>query len=83
MGALVMVGDVPRHVDWCVRRRGAVLLWISVCIYLLFQIDFMSMNCNFFRNVERLGNVCPVLVDDFNDFNTDTWNREVELGGFG
>ena len=49
MGALVMVGDVPRHVDWCVRRRGAVLLWISVCIYLLFQIDFMSMNCNFFQ----------------------------------
>jgi hypothetical protein len=34
-------------------------------------------------NVEKLGNVCPVLFDDFNNFDENTWHREVELGGFG
>ncbi|KLO06572.1 concanavalin A-like lectin/glucanase [Schizopora paradoxa] len=36
------------------------------------------------KNVEKLGNLCQVMDEEFNDFDTtNTWFQQVELGGFG
>jgi hypothetical protein len=45
-----------------------------------------AVRCYFaWRGVHLIGNLCPVLEDDFNgsDLDTSVWMREVDLGGFG
>lgn len=36
-----------------------------------------------YRSVPNLGKICSVLDDDFNTLDTNTWQREVRLDGYG
>lgn len=42
------------------------------------------LRCYFgWRGVPRLGNICQVMVDEFETLNTDIWSHDIDLGGFG
>jgi hypothetical protein len=56
--------------------------WIVLVLFIL-GIGAAAVLCFFaYKDIPRLGKLCPVMSDDFNDFDTsNTWTRDVNLGG--
>lgn len=44
-------------------------------------MPFDTLQCSGVEKIEN--NLCMVLDEEFDSFDTNTWNREVSLGGFG
>lgn len=64
--------------------QGRLAYWITYFVAAL-GIAGGVLRCYFaWKDVPRVGNLCLVMQDDFNTFDTDhTWFREVDMGGFG
>ncbi|OCH85862.1 concanavalin A-like lectin/glucanase [Obba rivulosa] len=63
---------------------GRLAYWITYAVAMLGVIGG-ALHCYFdWRGIPRLGNICLVMDDEFNTFDTDfTWFQEVDMGGFG
>lgn len=65
-------------------------VYARLAYFLTYGIGFLGLVgsvilCYFgWRNVPRVGNLCLVMEDTFDKFDTDfTWQHEVDMGGFG
>ena len=58
--------------------------WMTISVALLGAAG-SALLCYFgWRNVPRIGNLCLVMEDNFDTFDTqNTWQHEVNMGGFG
>lgn len=67
------------------RDRWERLSWWATFSLLWVGVGAAAVVCFFgFQNVQKLeGNLCSVLDDEFESFNTDNWQKDVELSGFG
>ncbi|KAF8577757.1 glycoside hydrolase family 16 protein [Ramaria rubella] len=74
---------VPK--PWLERRdRWATAgTWVTRALFILGVLAAAALCFFGFTGIEQLGNVCLVMEDDFNTLDTTTWQREVEIAGFG
>ncbi|KAH9946764.1 concanavalin A-like lectin/glucanase domain-containing protein [Amylocystis lapponica] len=58
--------------------------WLTYAVAMIGVVGG-ALRCYFeWRNVPRIGNLCLVMQDDFDTFDTqNTWTQEVDMGGFG
>lgn len=57
--------------------------WLTRSLFLL-GVCAAAALCYFgFTGIDRIGNLCLVMEDNFDTLDTDTWRREVAVGGFG
>ncbi|EMD36047.1 glycoside hydrolase family 16 protein [Gelatoporia subvermispora B] len=63
---------------------GRLAYWITYGVAFLGVIGG-ALRCYFdWRNIQRLGNICLVMDDQFDTFDTDfTWFQEVDMSGYG
>lgn len=56
--------------------------WWMVVVLFFLGVAGSAVLCFFaYKDIPRLGNICLVMSDDFNGLDTNTWTRDVELGG--
>jgi hypothetical protein len=78
-------GDITK--PWVGKKdNSARISYFLTYSMLLVGIIAVGLRCFYgWRSVSLIGNLCPVLDDDFNgnDLDSSVWVREVDLGGYG
>ena len=80
----MLTGTIEK--PWTTEKdtQGRLAYWITYLVAFL-GVAGSALRCYFaWKDVPRVGNLCLVMEDDFNTFDTEnTWFQEVDMGGFG
>ena len=70
---------------WLKEKNGHVrIAYLLTYATAAIGIIGAALRCYFgWKDVPRMGNLCLVMEDEFDTFNTDIWSHDVELSGFG
>jgi hypothetical protein len=81
----MLSGEITK--PWVGKKdKAARISYILTYSMLLLGVLAAAARCyTGWKSVSLIGNLCPVLDDDFsgNDIDTSVWMREVDLGGYG
>ncbi|OSD04758.1 glycoside hydrolase family 16 protein [Trametes coccinea BRFM310] len=80
----MLVGTVEK--PWLTEKElKATLSYWLVYLFTLLGIAVSAVRCYFsWTSTLRIGNICPVLEDNFDTFDTEkVWMQEVSMSGFG
>ncbi|KAI0925381.1 hypothetical protein AcV7_005639 [Taiwanofungus camphoratus] len=80
----MLMGDIEK--PWIKEKDVyARLAYFTTYAMALIGVVGGALRCYFgWKDVDRVGNLCLVMQDDFNTFDTEnTWLQEVDMGGFG
>lgn len=75
----------PVEKPWLKKRDpwATASWWFTVGLFIV-GVLASAVLCFFsYRDIPRLGNLCLVMQDNFDNLDTNTWSRVVELGGMG
>lgn len=86
MRSTMLSADAQLSKPWINAKdvHGRIAYFLTYAIALL-GIAGSAIRCwTAWKGVERAGNLCLVMQDDFNVLDTEyTWTREVDMSGFG
>lgn len=84
MRSSMLVGEIEK--PWVGEKdvHGRMAWWITYVVAFI-GIAGSVLRCYFaWRDVPRVGNICLIMEDNFDTFDTEyTWQQEVDMGGFG